>query len=342
MHCAAVDGEQAAPATSHPAAADSFAYLWAAWEQSSGNDVLRVGTEVSVDRKSTKLDGRGTIVEVVDPIGGLESRYKVRLHGAEGTVEAPRRRLTVVLPFHTPRLVVICFTTAEYRQLAKTQLSIGDAAIDVGSCYGHTTELLRLRTGGRALGLDIGAKNVFKARKSFPEAVFQVYDVLEGGLPSCPLPCVDQEVAQAAGRPGARKAAFIDVGGERASDAVLKAILWAQDVFQPDVICVKSQYLFLESGGSLLGGKGNSPAEGFRFINPPHLHAAVSSACLDADETADQIGGDDPSGGEQGLGQRRSERYRMQQLVLSEELKTVATTSLPSLYLLHFSPDVDS
>jgi len=112
-----------------------------------------------------------------------------------------------------PAQVVVTSTTAAYRRLALSQVSLGDTALEIGSCYGDTTEILRLHTGGRALGVDISHRMIAESRRRFPECRFEVFDALTENLRS--LSGTDSWSCE-----DVITAVFVDIGGERASDAV--------------------------------------------------------------------------------------------------------------------------
>ena len=78
--------------------------------------------------------------------------------------------------------VLICYSTAAYRRLARSVPRRGERTVDVGSAYGDATALMATAAGAEhVLGLDVGAKFVAASRAKFPALRFEQLDALEAG-----------------------------------------------------------------------------------------------------------------------------------------------------------------
>lgn len=82
-----------------------------------------------------------------------------------------------------PATVTVVRSTEEYRDRARClprELGRPALAIDIGSAYGHTTEILARQIGhDGVVGIDVGWKFVDQSRKRCPELRFERLDVLE-------------------------------------------------------------------------------------------------------------------------------------------------------------------
>lgn len=81
--------------------------------------------------------------------------------------------------------IILVHSTEEYREQARSLPRAADLrpalAIDIGSAYGHTTEILARELGSNeaVVGIDVGWKFVDESRKRCPHLRFERLDVLE-------------------------------------------------------------------------------------------------------------------------------------------------------------------
>ncbi len=79
----------------------------------------------------------------------------------------------------TEKLVVVCKTADEYRQLARSQLTPEDHVIEIGSSNGKCTEIIHQHTKGRVIGIDVSLESVAASRIEYPAIRFERFDALE-------------------------------------------------------------------------------------------------------------------------------------------------------------------
>merc|ERR1739848_333890 len=82
-----------------------------------------------------------------------------------------------VLPREQLR-VLLCATTATYRNLAKRQVGRGDAVLEIGSSLGACTHILH-HHATKVIGLDVSAVEVKKSSKNYPHCRFEHLDIYE-------------------------------------------------------------------------------------------------------------------------------------------------------------------
>lgn len=129
------------------------------------------------------------------------------------------------------RQIVITDQTRHYRAAAKALAGASERAIELGSSYGDCLKVLHARCGGAARGVDISTTAVADAARRFP-CLADSMEVMD---------CIHETERFAALTYGATLA-FVDIGGDRHGDTVVRLI--ASDALQDvPVVVVKSQML---------------------------------------------------------------------------------------------------
>ena len=145
--------------------------------------------------------------------------------------------------------IVVVRSTDEFRQLARllpAELGKPAFAVDIGSAFGHTTELLADELGESAvLGVDTGWRFVSASRKRCPSLRFERLDVLEDA------PFLAQLVARtraslppAAPGPAAEQLwVWADISGIREIGALVRLLPLCTERLGAAVVVVKSERL---------------------------------------------------------------------------------------------------
>lgn len=127
---------------------------------------------------------------------------------------------------------VVCAETSEFRVLAATQLRADDMVVEIGASYGRSTVILA-KACRRVIGIDTSLEAVSAARKQYPQLEFLQFDVIEQTHLLAEL--VAQEKCTVA---------FVDIGGNRELEALLRLLPIVHRVLQPRLVCIKSRELY--------------------------------------------------------------------------------------------------
>ena len=99
--------------------------------------------------------------------------------------------------------VLVCFSTAEFRTLANSQVRRGDRVVEIGASTGETTCLARAAgRDGTVIGLECSESMIAEAGRMHPQLNFQHIDALMEKMRLLQY-CAEADVL------------FIDVGGDR-------------------------------------------------------------------------------------------------------------------------------
>ena len=106
--------------------------------------------------------------------------------------------------------VLVCFSTAEFRTLANSQVRRGDRVVEIGASTGETTFRLARAAGrdGTVIGLECSESMIAEARRMHPQLNFQHIDALMEKMRLLQY-CAEADVL------------FIDVGGDRSKHTVV-------------------------------------------------------------------------------------------------------------------------
>ena len=136
-----------------------------------------------------------------------------------------------------------CASTETYRALAK-RVERGCIVLEIGCSYGKCTNLLAITLGDhrRIVGIDISTEVIDIASKSYPKISFVQSDVLRDPLTILRLSKeLDKEFKDHEGL-----IVFIDIGGNRDMESVVKLIEFVNCKLQPITIIVKSEALCVQ------------------------------------------------------------------------------------------------
>jgi len=181
-----------------------------------------------VKLNSEQDTGRAVVVEplIQDPLHEYSGRVKVRYHTCGTSCHVRPTRITMV---ESNRKLLFCFKTESYRKLSRSQLVKTDVCIDVGCSYGKATDIMSQHCDN-IIGMDISREAIDSCRRDYPHIRFEVMDCLE-------YPEHLRSIAT-----GVTKV-FIDIGGNRERNALIRLITFVQQTLRPDVIVVKSEAL---------------------------------------------------------------------------------------------------
>ncbi|KAJ1625390.1 hypothetical protein T492DRAFT_1039861 [Pavlovales sp. CCMP2436] len=125
---------------------------------------------------------------------------------------------------------VVCAETSEFRVLAATQLRSTDVVVEIGSSYGKATAILAKHCA-RVVGVDTSMELVSASRTAYPQLEFRQFDMIT-------QPELLGEVATSC------TVAFVDIGGNRELEGLLRVLPVVHRVLAPRLICIKSRELF--------------------------------------------------------------------------------------------------
>ena len=135
----------------------------------------------------------------------------------------------------------VCGTTTVYRAIARRVVST-QIVLEIGCSYGKCTNVLAKTMDDcrRVVGIDISKEVIDRASKSFPTLKFVRTDVLRDPLTVSRL-CkeLDKEFKDHDGL-----VIFIDIGGNRDLESVVKCIEYANCELKPLMVVVKSEALY--------------------------------------------------------------------------------------------------
>ncbi|KAK9707725.1 hypothetical protein K7432_010021 [Basidiobolus ranarum] len=212
------------------------------------------GDEVFVWLRSDKNTGRATVISPVSSAenessldtttsqdnstashtNGLE-RIPVRYHSDSSTYLANPCRLSPVYPRITSSgtTIILCPHTNEYRRLARSQVTQTDNVLEIGSSYGICTDILSQHCG-LVIGLETSPTLIIESRRRFPHCTFEGLDVLHN--PGRVQTLISERKINIA---------FVDIGGNRDAESVVKVIQFLLGTTpRVESIVVKSEALF--------------------------------------------------------------------------------------------------
>jgi len=144
----------------------------------------------------------------------------------------------------------IVYSTRMFRDLART-VQPNSIVIEIGSSYGVATEILSRRTK-HLIGIETSKECVEESRKRYPTIRFEHFDIM--GSPRIAIELLnelresferDDEVD---GPP--LMVLFVDIGGNRETEALQKVLAFVEKELSPQVIVCKSQELAKNSGNA--------------------------------------------------------------------------------------------
>jgi SAM-dependent methyltransferase len=136
----------------------------------AGYAFYRVPEAATAAVQAARLDGSGG--------GGANDGAYDDIDAAAAAV-APTFSTSTSSSHHRP-CVLLTYSTASYRRLARCIPRAGELTVDIGSAYGDATALMASAAGeGNVLGLDVGSKFVAASKAKHPGLRFEQVDALE-------------------------------------------------------------------------------------------------------------------------------------------------------------------
>ena len=191
----------------------------------------QVDDKVFFRSKSSKELGRRGVV-IIPPVG---QRVTVRLEGGHEKEVSTRRLLPV---FSTECQVwIVTAETTSYRNLASSQLAKdNDTVLEIGCSTGEASAIM-VKYCKSWVGLDTSDDMIklCKSRVSNVDAKAFKVDALEDPVRAMQL-VLD-------GLEGPPRKVFIDIGGNRSCEGVLRMVAWVLEYFSPMMLVIKSREL---------------------------------------------------------------------------------------------------
>jgi hypothetical protein len=175
-------------------------------------------------KQGKKIFSKGIVIHFVSS-GDFAGRYKILFPDGSHYHCRPERLIRI----EAPQTILCVRETNDYRRIAKTQVCPDDHVLEIGSDFGHTTNLISQITSN-VIGIDKSVQQHEVSKKDFPHIPFYLMDVLGEKprfreLPNC-------------------NKVFIDINGNRELEAVQEAVALVIDTMRPELIVVKSRSYF--------------------------------------------------------------------------------------------------
>jgi len=230
---------------SRPSAASGAGEMLASYELSTAT---RAATFIAGDRVFVRDRSKrytGCIVEEVDEEDGGPHRGKYRVRIAEEEEGEEREEERKVLHYKARALihdrraaeaqVIVCFSTASFRQFGSSCVGREDSVLELGGSYGEGTRVLA-QTGARCVvALELGEAAVKQARAALADfdnvRTFERCDVLAS----------PERVRALAKAVGGFTKVFIDIGGDREAESVAVLARFVAAELRPRLIVIKSE-----------------------------------------------------------------------------------------------------
>lgn len=198
---------------------------------SPGPNRWRVGDTTYVSLRSERDTGRAAVVECTSQEehgGGEDARVKVKFDccGLEAHVRPARLSPVRSIP-NQKRCGLVTASTDAYRKLARSELTRQDFVLEIGSSLGLCTQTLAQHARW-VIGMDNSKENVAKTQEEYPWLQFERLD---------PFLEPEKVLQLAVGY----NVVFVDIGGNRELNAVVRLVQWVEEELDPRLIVVKSQ-----------------------------------------------------------------------------------------------------
>jgi predicted O-methyltransferase YrrM len=140
---------------------------------------------------------------------------------------------------------IVVPTTDLFRKFASRILPRGAFVVEIGCCNGFCTEriLQSISSPEQYLGIDVGPQFIRECQAKFPEAHFEMVDVLMEWSRAQTL-IETKFLAQQSGTTSKSLHVYVDIGGNRDVESLLVLLQIIQDKLQPSAMVVKSEALF--------------------------------------------------------------------------------------------------
>jgi hypothetical protein len=151
---------------------------------------------------------------------------------------------------------LVCSLTSEFRMLAAKVVTTSDLVVEIGSSWGHCTNILAKSCGkpSRVLGLEISKEAVVASKTNFPSLTFEFIDVFRE--PRRVLELVQKlygnekeitevngEISESPSSGPDHLVVFVDIGGNRDLRDLVALLPWVLSNLCPQICVVKSESL---------------------------------------------------------------------------------------------------
>jgi len=175
--------------------------------------------------------------------------------------------------------IIITAKTHHYRQLAASQLCKDDNVLEIG-CSNGECSLVIAKYGNKLVGFDTSSEMITQAKEKINRCSFGSIEKNK----MCTFHVIDPFIdpKKAAQLVQGANVIFIDIGGNRDISSVLRMIEWSRNLFDPNLIVVKSEEMVAnienatqlrnrntnESGNDeFMGEISNKKAKKFPFVS---------------------------------------------------------------------------
>lgn len=196
-----------------------------------------VGNPVYLRSKSAKEKGKRATVVGIDGV-----RLKILLDENATEKSVLPKRILPIFQSLAGQLVIVTGETIPYRHMASSQILSTDTVLEVGCSTGEASAIL-VRYAQKWLGFDTSSDMVEQCLAKLPRNPENdnVARALKRDALADPSEAKNA-VTETLGDAGP-SVVFVDIGGNRELDGVLRMIDWCKQSFHPRLVVVKSREL---------------------------------------------------------------------------------------------------
>ena len=207
-------------------------------------------TKVFIKTKSRKEKGRiGTVVNHKD--GRILVQIPITKPNSDSVVyqasHAPKRLVPILTSDKNSLEVIVTRTTSHYRLLAASQLISTDSVLEIGCSNGEASLVIaKYVEKGSLIGIDVSTEMIQQAQEKFRDlgksnVSFHVVDPF--GDPKRALEIATKHKSQNNSDDDGddRLVVFIDIGGNRDLESVVKMLHWVETKLNPRLCIIKSE-----------------------------------------------------------------------------------------------------
>ncbi|GFH55078.1 hypothetical protein CTEN210_11554 [Chaetoceros tenuissimus] len=203
-------------------------------------------TKVFIKTKSRREKGRiGTVVNQKD--GRILVQIPITKPNSDSAVyqasHAPKRLVPILTSDKNGLEVIVTRTTSHYRLLAASQLISTDYVLEIGCSNGEASLVIaNYVEKGSLIGIDVSTEMIQQAQEKFRDlgksnVSFHVVDPF--GDPKRALEIVTNH--KGPNNSNDRLVVFIDIGGNRDLESVVKMLHWVETKLNPRLCIIKSE-----------------------------------------------------------------------------------------------------
>lgn len=188
-----------------------------------------VGSRVFARSKSAKELGRRGTVVVDGTVAANDDDGKVMVQlDANQSKRIATKRLLPIFELTTTSLVLVTPETTSYRNLASSQLDKSAVVLEIGCSTGEASVIL-CKYGREWIGFDTSDSMVARCKANLSDDNAKAFKVDALGDPDRATKLVADELEH-----GPPSVVFLDIGGNRECEGVLRMVDWVLNTFSGD------------------------------------------------------------------------------------------------------------